>query len=76
MTNPWLLTFWGINLIRSLSTRVGGVKFTMVVVDYFTKWVEAEPLKSITVENMVKFYYKNIICQYDIPYKIVSNNGL
>lgn len=32
------------------------LKFLVVVVDYFTKWIEAEPLSKITIERIVKFY--------------------
>lgn len=76
MTSPWPFSIWGIDLIGALPTRKGGVKYFIVAVDYFTKWVEVELLKSITVEKIVKFCYNNIICQYGIPHKIVSDNGL
>lgn len=33
-------------------------------------------MKTITAKKMVQFWYMNIICQYGISYKIVSNNGL
>lgn len=33
----------------------------MVAVDYFTKWIEAEPLAIITFENILKFVWKNKI---------------
>ncbi|XP_074586916.1 uncharacterized protein LOC141842817 [Curcuma longa] len=42
--------------------------------DYFSKWVEAEPLARIT-EDVLKFLWKNIICGYEIPRKIVFDNG-
>ena len=45
----------------------------MVVVDYFTKWVEAEALASITLAKIREFIYRNIICQYGVPHNIVSN---
>lgn len=76
MTSPWPFAIWGINLIGSLPIGTGNVKYTVVSVDYFTKWVEAEPLNSITARKMVKFCYKNIICHYGILHKIVSDNGL
>ena len=46
----------------------------MVVVDYFTKWVEAEALVSITPAKIKEFVYKNIICRYRVPHTIVSDN--
>ena len=47
MTSPWPFAVWGIYLIGQLPKRRGSVQYTVVAVDYFTKWVEAEALKSI-----------------------------
>ncbi|CAI9759012.1 unnamed protein product [Fraxinus pennsylvanica] len=49
--------------------------FAIVVIDYFTKWVEAKPLAKITEVNTSKFLWKNIICRFGIPYFVVSDNG-
>ncbi|XP_022852500.1 uncharacterized protein LOC111374102 [Olea europaea var. sylvestris] len=46
-----------------------------VAIDYFTKWVEAEPLAKITEAKTSKFFWKNIICRFKIPHSIVSDNG-
>ncbi|XP_075662994.1 uncharacterized protein LOC142632488 [Castanea sativa] len=45
------------------------------IMDYFTKWVEAEALVTITEKNVRSFVKRNIICRYDIPRVLVSNNG-
>ena len=75
MQSPWPFAVWGIDLIGSLPTGKGGVKYAVVVVDYFTKWVEAEPLASITTKKVLDFVVKNIICRFGLPAKIVSDNG-
>ncbi|XP_073049467.1 uncharacterized protein [Primulina eburnea] len=49
-------------------------KFLLVVVDYFSKWVEAEPLAKITQKEVLKFLWKNIACQFRIPRKLISDN--
>ena len=51
------------------------LKFLVVGIDYFTKWVEAETLATITKKNIRSFVWKNIICRYGIPRVLVSNNG-
>ena len=42
---------------------------------HFTKWVEAEPLTTITEKSIRTFVWKNIICRYGIPRVLVSDNG-
>lgn len=34
----------------------GKVKFLILTVDYFTKWVKVEPLAVIVGENVIKFF--------------------
>ena len=75
MQSPWPFAVWGIDLIGSLPTGKGGVKYAVVAVDYFTKWVEVEPLASITIKNVLDFVVKNIICRFGLPAKIISENG-
>uniref|UniRef100_A0A2N9FCJ8 Uncharacterized protein n=1 Tax=Fagus sylvatica TaxID=28930 RepID=A0A2N9FCJ8_FAGSY len=43
--------------------------------DYFTKWVEAEPLATITERNIRAFVWKAIICRFGIPRAFISDNG-
>ena len=50
------------------------LKFLIVGIDYFTKWVEAEALATITKKNVKSFIWKNIVCKYGIPRVLVSNN--
>nr|KYP48303.1 Pol polyprotein [Cajanus cajan] len=54
----------------------GQCKFLLVAIDYFTKWIEAEPLATITTNNVQKFLWKNIITRFDIPHAIITDNGL
>ena len=51
------------------------LKFLVIGIDYFTKWVEVEALATITKKNVRSFVWKNIICRYGIPRVLVSNNG-
>ena len=51
------------------------LKFLIVSIDYFTKWVEAEALATITKKNVRSFVWRNIVCRYGIPRVLVSDNG-
>ena len=51
------------------------LKFLVVGIDYFTKWVEVEALAIITKKSIQSFVWRNIICRFKIPRILVSDNG-
>ena len=51
------------------------MKFLLVAIDYFTKWVEAEALVTITGTKVQNFVWKNIVCRFRIPRTIISDNS-
>ena len=73
---PWPFRGWGIDLISqiflSLSKRH---KFILVATDYFTMWVEAIPLKTVTSKNMVDFVKEHIVYHFGIPQTITTDQG-
>jgi hypothetical protein len=73
---PWPFRGWGINLIGQInpSSRKGH-KFVLLPIDYFTKWVEAIPLKKVTSENMVEFVKEHILYRFRIPQTIARGDG-
>ena len=55
---------------------VGNKKYLLVYTDYFTKWVEAEPLANIRDVDVKRFIWKNIVTRFGIPNVLISDNGL
>ncbi|GAU33948.1 hypothetical protein TSUD_148680 [Trifolium subterraneum] len=72
---PWPFYMWGVDILGPFTTSQGQAKFLLVAVDYFTKWIEAEPVATISSQRVKKFYWKNILCRFGIPKYIVSDNG-
>jgi hypothetical protein len=66
---------WGVDILGPFPTSWKQARWIIVAVDYFTKWVEAQPLSSISVEQVKKFYWRRIICRFGLPKYIVSDNG-
>ena len=48
----------------------------LVGIDYFTKWVEAEPLVNIRDVDAKKFIWKKIITRFGVPHTLISKNDL
>ena len=46
--SPWPFHQWGIDIAGPFPTAPGGYKYIILAIDYFTKWIEAEPAASIT----------------------------
>ena len=54
----------------------GNKRYLLVDTDYFTKWVEVEPLANIRDVDAKKFVWKNIVTRFGVPHTLISNNGL
>ena len=54
-TSPWPFQQWGLDILGPLPIGRGQCKFIVVVVDYFTRWEEAEPLATITEQKVSNF---------------------
>ncbi|RDY00032.1 Pol polyprotein, partial [Mucuna pruriens] len=52
----------------------GQIKFLLIGVDYFTKWIEAEPLAKITTQKVQHLVWQHIICRYGILNSVVTDN--
>ena len=50
-------------------------RFLIAATDYFTKWIEAEPLAYIRESDVKKFVWKNIITRFGIPRALVTDKG-
>ncbi|GJS62274.1 reverse transcriptase domain-containing protein [Tanacetum coccineum] len=51
------------------------VKFLIVAMDYFMKWIEAKAVATITGNQVKKFVWDNIVCRFSLPGEIISDNG-
>ncbi|CAN1325501.1 Transposon Tf2-6 polyprotein [Linum perenne] len=75
VVSPWPFAFWGMDLLGPFPEAVGKRKYIIVAVDYFTKWVEAEALASITAYQVQKFVLKNIITRFSLPLGFICDHG-
>jgi hypothetical protein len=44
-----------------------GHQFILAITDYFTKWVEAVPMKSVTSRDVISFVKEHVIHTFGIP---------
>ncbi|XP_021986282.1 uncharacterized protein LOC110882608 [Helianthus annuus] len=75
VSTAWPFQQWGIDMVGPFPDAPGAVKFIIVAVDYFTKWMEAKALTSTTAMMVRKFIWEHVICRFGLPLKIVTDNG-
>ena len=75
MMAHWPFAQWGLDIMGLFLIGVRQLKFLVVGIDYFTKWVKAEALATIMEKNIRRFVWRNIICKFGIPRILVSDNG-
>jgi transposase InsO family protein len=51
------------------------LKYVVVAVEYFSKWIEAKPLATITSATVQKFFWQNIVCRFGVLNAITVDNG-
>ena len=67
MIKPWPFRGWAVDVIGKISPpSLKGHRFIILATDYFTKWVEVEPMQTITQNTIIKFL-KNIVYRFGIP---------
>jgi hypothetical protein len=52
----WPLQRWGLDLLGPLPPAQENLKYVVVAVEYFSKWIKAEPLVTITSATVQKFF--------------------
>nr|GEW07907.1 reverse transcriptase domain-containing protein [Tanacetum cinerariifolium] len=74
ITALWPFYKWGIDIAGHFLEGPRKVKFLIVAMDYFTKWIEAKAVATITSGQVKKFEWDNIVCRFGLPGEIVSDN--
>ncbi|GKU89586.1 hypothetical protein SLEP1_g3710 [Rubroshorea leprosula] len=76
IVKPWPFRGWAIDLIGKVYPPSSkGHSFIIVATDYFTKWVEAKPMKKVNQYDVIKFIKEDIIHRFGLPETITIDQG-
>ncbi|GKV43324.1 hypothetical protein SLEP1_g50628 [Rubroshorea leprosula] len=76
IVKPWPFRGWAIDLIGKVYPPSSkGHSFIIVATDYFTKWVEAKPMKKVDQSDVIKFIKEDIIHRFGLPETITTDQG-
>lgn len=75
LTSTWTFSQWGMYILGPFPPATGQLKYLIVAINYFTKWVEVEALVKITTTNILEFIKRSILARFGVPQDIVTANG-
>ncbi len=64
-----------IDIVGPLPKSDNGEKYILVVIDAFSRWCEAFPMKTMEAIEVAKYLYQDVICRYGAPDVLVSDRG-
>ena len=70
---PWYTI--GIDIMGSFPTTSRQKRFLLVIVDYFTRWIELFPMRMTTSIDIVQILINEVFSRYGFPKYILSDNG-
>jgi transposase InsO family protein len=73
---PWPFRGWGMDMIDKINRPSSkGHQYILAIMDYFTKWVEAIPMKTVTSKDVINFIKEHVIQRFGIPQTIMTDGG-
>ncbi|GKV01604.1 hypothetical protein SLEP1_g14149 [Rubroshorea leprosula] len=76
IVKPWPFRGWAIDLIGKIYPPSSkGHSFIIVATNYFTKWVEARPMKKVEQGDVITFIKEDLIHRFGLPKTITSDQG-
>lgn len=75
MSVSGLFQSWHITILEDLPTTKHKFKFLLLVVDSYSGWCEAFPIRSKKPTEVSSLLFKEIFCRYGYPELLVSDRG-
>lgn len=66
---------WHIDILGGLPTTKDKYKYVPLVVDSYSKWCEAFPLRTQEATEVAAVLFREVICRYGAPNVLVSDRG-
>ena len=67
---------WGIDVIGEINLNSSlQHRYILTATDYFTRWVEAIPLRKVNEDKFINFLQKNIMTRFGVPISLVFDNS-
>lgn len=66
---------WQIDILGPLTKSPDGYSYVLLLIDAFSRWTEAFPLRTQGAKEIARVIYDQIICRYGAPRILFSDRG-
>jgi len=67
---------WGLDIIGEIKPNSSlQHKYILTTTDYFTRWVEAVPLRKVNEDEVINFLQDHIMTRFGVPSSLVFDNA-
>jgi site-specific DNA-cytosine methylase len=66
---------WGLDYAQDLPASQLGNRHCLIMVDYFSKWIEAIPVTSVTSAETARQFHLHVLARFGLPAEVVTDNG-
>ena len=70
----WPFAVWGLDMVGPLKGGTHKQKYLLFMVDKFTKWIEAKPVKTAESGPVIDFI-SGVVHRFGVPHNIITDNG-
>src|SRR4051812_31084727 len=70
----WPFAVWGLDMVGPLKGGSHKRKYLLVMVDKFTKWIEAKSVKAAEAGPVIDFI-SGMVHRYGVPHNIITDNA-
>ncbi len=67
---------WEVDIVGFLSITREENRYIVIVMDYFSRWLEVRSLKAANADTVATFLYEKIICRFGTSRILQSDQGI
>ena len=66
---------WGLDYIQDLPASARGNKHCLVIIDYYSKWVEAIPVADLLSGTTARLFHLHVCARFGLPAEVITDGG-
>ena len=66
---------WGLDYVQDLPASASGNKHCLIIIDYYSKWVEAIPTSDLLSGTTARLFHLHICARFGMPAEVITDGG-